>query len=301
MRNAVVESAWSREPLSRVTTYNISYQKLYGELEAAVHLEKETKHAALHESMTSSNSGRFGHDDEIPGSLFTGQTKYAKHPSSLGYQDRTGFGKQTKGVKFDPLLISGCFNCDDPNLLVKNCRKPLNVAKAAARKLEYYSKKDKTRDHAVHVVLEEPCTQLDMERENKGDTGGDIAYAYKDQEIFENLLCTLSHVEVNLVELPEHQQRGTSSTDIEDEDLKIYLINGKEELPNQSFFGAGIDTGAQKSVIGTSQAKAYCDFMKSPYKIPHYEQQMSFKFGNRRLSGLGELDIRIPVNGDFFL
>ena len=299
--NAVVGSAWSREPLSRVATHNLSFQQLYGELEAALQLEKETKHAALRDSMTRSSSRRFGHDEEIPGILFTGQTRYAKHPSSLGYQNRTGFGKPTKGMKFDPLSISGCFNCDDPTHVVKNCPKTLNVAKAAAKKLEYYSKKDKMKEHAVHVVLAELCTQLDMEEEGMGGIGDDMTQISNDREIFENLLCSFSQVNVNLVELSEPLEGNKCGTGIEDEDLKIYLIKAKEDLPNPSFLGARIDTGAQKSVIGTSQAKAYSEFMNSPYRLRQHAQKMSFKFGNKRHNGLGEVEIRIPVDGDFFL
>lgn len=41
--------------------------------------------------------------------------------------------------------------------------------------------------------------------------------------------------------------------------------------------------------------------MKYSYKIRQYVRQMSFEFGNKRHSGLGELEIRIPVKDDLFL
>ena len=88
LRNAVVGASWSREPLGRVATHNLSFQQLYGELEAALQLEKEAKHAALRDSLTTAKIQSLGHDDEIPGILFTAQTRYARHPSSVGQQQK---------------------------------------------------------------------------------------------------------------------------------------------------------------------------------------------------------------------
>ena len=110
-----------------------------------------------------------------------------------------------------------------------------------------------------------------------------------------------SEFKVNLVELSEPHETDKSGTGIEDEDLKIYFIDAKEDLPNPSLLRAYVDTGAQESVIGTSQAIAYSDFMTSPYRLRQNAQKMSFKFGNMCHSGLGEVEIRIPVGGDFFL
>ena len=38
LRNAVVGMPWSNEPLSQVATHNLTFQQLYAELEAALHL-----------------------------------------------------------------------------------------------------------------------------------------------------------------------------------------------------------------------------------------------------------------------
>lgn len=78
LRNAVVWSGWSHEPLSRVATHGLSFQQLYGELEAAFQLQKEAKQATLRDAATRTKD--LGEDD-VPGILFTGQTRYAKHPS----------------------------------------------------------------------------------------------------------------------------------------------------------------------------------------------------------------------------
>lgn len=43
LRRAVIGYDWSREPLSRVATNGVMFQKLYGELEVAVQMEKESR------------------------------------------------------------------------------------------------------------------------------------------------------------------------------------------------------------------------------------------------------------------
>ena len=186
----MVGPAWSPELLSRVATHNLSVQQLYGELEAALQLEKKTKHAALCDSMTRSSSRRFRNDEEMRGIPFTGQTRYARYPSIPGYQNRTGLGKQTKGMQFDSPSISGCLRCDDSIRIVKNCPKNLNVSKAAAKKPEYNSKKEKTKEHAVHVIPAELCTQLDTKEEGMGVIGDDMTEISNDLEVFANLMCT---------------------------------------------------------------------------------------------------------------
>ena len=47
LRNAVVGCEWATVPLSRIATYNLSFQQLYRELESACLLNKEAKMAVL--------------------------------------------------------------------------------------------------------------------------------------------------------------------------------------------------------------------------------------------------------------
>ncbi len=51
LRNAVVKCDWATEPLSRIATHNLSFQQLYGELEAAHQLDKEAKLAVLRDKL----------------------------------------------------------------------------------------------------------------------------------------------------------------------------------------------------------------------------------------------------------
>ena len=43
LRNAVVGTPWSSDPLSRVATHNLTFQQLYAELEATLRLDKKSK------------------------------------------------------------------------------------------------------------------------------------------------------------------------------------------------------------------------------------------------------------------
>lgn len=43
LRKAVVGSPWATEPLSRIATNQLTFQQLYGELEAALHLHKDAR------------------------------------------------------------------------------------------------------------------------------------------------------------------------------------------------------------------------------------------------------------------
>lgn len=90
LRNAVVGSGWSHEPLSRVATDGVSFQQLYGELEAALQLQKEAKQAMLRDAATKNKA--LGYDHDILGILLAGQTRYAKHPfSNRFFRSSRGF------------------------------------------------------------------------------------------------------------------------------------------------------------------------------------------------------------------
>lgn len=66
------------------------------------------------------------------------------------------------------------------------------------------------------------------------------------------------------------------------------------------FNGACIDTGAQKTVIGKKQARAYCQSQGMTMRLQ--KSQTAFKFGNGKHDSLGMIPIRIPtINGDISL
>eukprot|EP00171_Calliarthron_tuberculosum_P023415 IDg23415t1 len=53
LRNSTVGFSWATEPLSRIATHGLSFQQLYGELEAALHLEREARVAVIRDKASS--------------------------------------------------------------------------------------------------------------------------------------------------------------------------------------------------------------------------------------------------------
>lgn len=155
LRNATVGLSWATEPLSRIATHNLDFQQLYGELEAALHLKNEAKVAVMRDSVTTGRRKANADDTVVPGIMFLGQGRYVnRHKSVSDRRNMTGIQGQSSSrvEKFDPLVVMGCFNCDDPNHMISKCPKKIDVTRAAKRKMEYYDKKTGNKRNA-HVVL----------------------------------------------------------------------------------------------------------------------------------------------------
>lgn len=91
----------------------------------------------------------------------------------------------------------GCFNCDDAAHTMKDCPRPIDAAKAAQRRLDYYAKKDAGKA-SIAAVLFELCTQVDAmlisERASAsedGDGGAEVG-ADDDRQLFDALLASRS-------------------------------------------------------------------------------------------------------------
>lgn len=196
LRNAVVGSPWATEPLSRIATHGLTFQQLYGELEAALHLHKEARLAVAH---ASASGHRTPATQDVPGILFTGQGRYARpsRGTAAGRAKRTGGLSRPAGV--DPLAIMGCFNCDDAGHTMKDCPRPIDAAKAAQRRLEYYAKKDVGKPSAA-AVLFQLCTEVDAmligERTSVSEENacGGQTDAEDDRQLFDALLASRSGV-----------------------------------------------------------------------------------------------------------
>ena len=65
-----------------------------------------------------------------------------------------------KSIKFDPLSLMGCFNCEDFNHSIGACINPVNAVKAAKRKIEYFEKNKASRKN-VYYILYQLCHQVD--------------------------------------------------------------------------------------------------------------------------------------------
>ena len=71
LRNAVVGCEWATEPLSRIATYNLTFQQLYGELESGHLLNKEAKIAVLRENIASNRKADGSDESNLAGIHFT--------------------------------------------------------------------------------------------------------------------------------------------------------------------------------------------------------------------------------------
>ncbi|CDF36991.1 unnamed protein product [Chondrus crispus] len=65
------------------------------------------------------------------------------------------------------------------------------------------------------------------------------------------------------------------------------------------FCGACLDTGAEKSVIGYAQAKAYCKTFGTPMHLQ--PSPFFYKFGDGIRSSLGTMEIRLPFAPGYFV
>jgi hypothetical protein len=72
-----------------------------------------------------------------------------------------------------------------------------------------------------------------------------------------------------------------------------------ESKKSDKWHGACFDTGAQKTVIGEKQARAYCRYMGTKFKTK--PSRHIFKFGVDVQESMGTLPIRIPTPNNSFL
>ncbi|GAB0489865.1 hypothetical protein MMPV_001091 [Pyropia vietnamensis] len=72
LRNAVVGNSWATEPLSRIATHCLTFQQLYGELEAALHLHNEACLAVKRDEI-----GHPAPKNKVPGVFYASQGRYA--------------------------------------------------------------------------------------------------------------------------------------------------------------------------------------------------------------------------------
>ena len=79
LRTAVIGYDWDVEPLSRTATHRLSFQQLYGELESALHLSKESESARLRDQVAGFASVK----DEVPGIMYQSQGHYLNQHNGL--------------------------------------------------------------------------------------------------------------------------------------------------------------------------------------------------------------------------
>lgn len=274
----------------------------------------------------------------MSGILFTGQSRYATRPARSRFSrvNRNNSNRPVRpDTRFDPLSIQGCFNCGDNGHTLRNCSKPLNAAKAAANKLDYYQKKRNLGDRAVHPVLAMLCQQVDetfssTDRDEEEREAGKETIT--DREIFECIIGGSDSFNVKFVSPHRPQYRlesfGSSppgsegshasdskksqakGKDVQDEyvftvfdegSATVYSTGLTVSREGPEFLGACIDTGAQKSLIGNKQAVAYSNHIGQELKLSKHLGKTMFKFGDHRHKGLGTIEVRIPTDDKYYL
>lgn len=70
-------------------------------------------------------------------------------------------------------------------------------------------------------------------------------------------------------------------------------LSAVKQYSSTIFEGVCIDTGAQKTVCGLAQAKAYSRATRKPFCL--MESPFSYKFGNRIWTSLGMIQIQMQI------
>ena len=229
------------------------------------------------------------------------------------------FTSPSQRPSFDPLRIQGCFNCDDRSHNIRDCPQPINAAKYASNKLGYFQNRKNMGDRAVHLVLAHLCQQVDgssLSVTDEVEDEEDVFEEETDREIFECILRESNELGVNFTSergVPIAEKRTTTYASQrlipqeEGEDGLVFVVYDREEASivkcehgsgriAQIEFGACVDAGAQKSVIGKQPAPAYFRYIGEEFRPILQNRPARFKFGNRRHVGIGCVQIRIPIN-----
>lgn len=270
MRRAVVGYSWAKEPLSRVATAGLKFQQLYAELEIAVQLERESNAAAsLHATIPGGTSSNIH---------FTGQGRYVhRNGNNNNRKKNVNNSRQSSQRK------RSCFNCGSDTHLIKQCPHPVNFSRAAAANIR--TLKSNRTPNAVHLVLAHLCYELDEHDDNCENDN--IDDADDDVNIFEQLLV-----------VDDSKSNGGDNQD--DDDIPIFSVQVQFEPTSEEFWGACIDSGAQRTVIGRKQARAYIRQVgdKKSMIRHHSNKAARFRFGDTNHQCDGVLLIHMPVADD---
>lgn len=162
LRLSVVGVMWAKQTIGRLATEDLSFEQLYSELVNAQQLEEDWNMAPYR-----TEGGTSGTQANVAKSnFFTGQGMYGRPNKGVGATRPAAFksggapAKDGSGRRFDPLSIAGCFNCDDPKHVLKDCPKPINTVKTTRNKVAYYDKKTKGGRASVAAVLYQLALQV---------------------------------------------------------------------------------------------------------------------------------------------
>lgn len=233
MRLPVSGRLWSHPALQRVASSGLTFQQLYGELESALQLNRE----GLSKKTNNSSAQTPTNTEAVIN--YAGQGKYRRRNAD--------FKPRHRKKKSSPLDLLGCLNCDAKDHMARYCSKPLNLPKAAERRLQCMQKKK--AENPVHLVLADICMQT-TEDASHYDEKTDVETGNESQ-VFQSVVE--SCFEAALAAPENDDNDGANISFVESTVLSDTFIC---ETADQ-FQGACVDSGAQLTVVGKRQAEQY--------------------------------------------
>lgn len=265
--------------------------------------------------------------------------KFATNPRSLRStaglhkhvpsRQRSGFNNPKNFNATSAASAVGCFNCGKQGCSVATCPRPRDAKRIAQnitrwKQLRRMDKAAKINLTNVPALCKDPyeanevmvaaifCNQYQDESEPEEETTVDPL-----KQVHDELRCNASH----------HAAHGNESSCEDDEQDKdqienlfniglisnithsvtdVLIAHNKRDIPairskytQTKFAGACLDTGAQRSVCGLSQAQAYSN--EHPGSFSATESNVRFRFGEQVVPAIGLIRIRIPITASLHL
>eukprot|EP00171_Calliarthron_tuberculosum_P003182 IDg3182t1 len=263
LRNATVGYPWATEPLSRVATHGLSFQQLYSELEAALHLAREARLANIRDKLPAEL-------EEPPSKMRTCLVSFSKGKANIP--------AATNALVIPDAVITEKSSCR--RRPVESCKAQDGVSVQENRALSYSAPRPLR-------IVSTVGARRPIEQQPLDDPGDPPHVHITEPENDEDPDFDLFDALVSYVEGLPAEKRATES--------HIYLSNGSNQ--HERFNGACLDTGAQRSVVGKAQAEAYYRFMGIPLAIIPATKRL-YKFGSERKASVGKAKFCIPYAED---
>ncbi|GAB0496052.1 hypothetical protein MMPV_007362 [Pyropia vietnamensis] len=171
LRSAVIGYPWAMHPLSRMDVHDISFQDLYGELYAALSLQRDASSAAARDRAASEAVP----SESMASTFYGGQERYGVAATTVGRRALPRVAGVRKPIV--PPRAGGCFNCGDPSHRLADCTRPVDWTAAMRRRAEYWSQRRPAKDVAA-TVMYELCEELQYKSTSPGDgpsaDGGEV-------------------------------------------------------------------------------------------------------------------------------
>ena len=302
LRTAIIAYDWAFEPLSRIATHRLIFQQLHGELQSALHLSKESESARLRDQVARSATL----EDEVSGIMYQSQGRYLNRRNGLSTRNWNSNQRQdarTRGSA-DQLKLMDCFNCEDRNHVLYDCKKPLNLAWATKTGLNTIPRSSRCKmphikscmSFAVNSSQTKNATVLRRSCQPRKNDDRTEEYEIKFAQSIFGVAPDVDEPTEEPVRSPYDKliHKGICAFSSQE------LINFAKQR-SVEFSGDCMDYGAQVSVVGEPQAKAFCQDMSIGYVLDVSGHPRQFKFGDYAQNSNGTLEFRVTVGQNYFV